>query len=650
MSGIAGILDLDGQRPIPDGILDRMAGAMRHRGPDGEARTVEPGLGLVLRRLRIVGLQTASPLPAGEDGNVAAVFDGALSNAPQLRDRLEARGHHIAGTADEELLPHLWEEHGEQLFEHLRGQFALAVWDRRRRRLVLARDRFGVCPVHWTRQGDWLVFASEIKVLLASGLVDPQPELRGISQIFTFFGLPGPLTCFKGVYSLLPGRFLPVDQGRKTEVRDATYWEMDFPDRGQEEDGSETELVDRYDALLLEAVRRRLRADVPVAAYSSGGLDSSMIVAMARHIRGEPLDTFTFQIEHPHLRESAGAEIVAQHVGTSAPTVVNCTPSEILGTFPRLVQAAESPVIDTSAAALFRLAEAAHAADRKIVLTGEGADEWQAGYPWFRIDKKLGYLDLVPGLALNRRAFWRYLQIRHLPSYPWSIVARSEELAAGHNAWLLVYHLMSTTKARFFSREMLDAVGDYLPYEDLALNRDRMRRWHPLNRSIYTGAKVHLGGLHLTTRGDRSAMHAAVQPRYPFLDEDLFQFLARIHPRWKMRGLVDKYLQRRLADRWLPPAVTAGRKRLLHAPLDAFHEAPIPPLVEKLLSESSLRKAGYFDPKAVNQWRNQFRSIGKSFRRLFIEMGLVGVISTQLWHYAYFDSSLADEPLPGVSP
>lgn len=650
MSGIAGIIDLKEERPLPDGILDRMAAAMCHRGPDNEARLEQPGLGLVLRRLKTTGLDDALGLPTSENGNVVALFDGALFDAPQLRSDLESRGHRIPGSGDEQLLPHLWEEHAETMFERLRGQFALVVLDQRSRRLVLARDRLGICPLHWTRQSGWLLFASEIKALLASGMVDPQPELRGISQIFTFFGLPGPLTCFRGVYSLLPGHFLVIDRkaGEAAEPRDRVYWEMDFPDRGQEEDGDEAKLLDEYDSLLLQAVRRRLQADVPVAAYSSGGLDSSMIVAMARQIRGEPLDTFTFQIEHPHLRESAGAEIVARHVGTSAPSVVHCAPPDILGTFPRLVRAAECPVIDTSAAALFLLAEAVHAADRRIVLTGEGADEWQAGYPWFRIDKKLSYLDLIPGLAMNRRAFWRYLQVRHLPQYPWSKVAQTEQLAAGHNAWLLVYHLMSTTQYRFFSREMLDAVGDYLPYDDLELNRDRMRRWHPLNRSVYMGARVHLGGLHLTTRGDRSAMHASVQGRYPFLDEDLFGFLARLHPRWKMRGLVDKYLQRRLADRWLPPEVTAGRKRLLHAPLDAFHEAPVPPMIEQLLSESSLRKAGYFDPKAVEAWRREFRSIRKSFRRLFIEMGLVGVISTQLWHHAYIDGSLADVPAPAV--
>lgn len=649
MSGIAGIIDLQQRRSVPGGILGRMAAAMRHRGPDDEVGAEEPGFGLVVRRLRLVGPNMPRPLPAGEDGTVVAAFDGALSNAPQLRNRLESHGHRISGAADEALLPHLWEDHGEEMLDALSGQFALALWDRRRRRLLLARDRFGVCPLHWTRQGDWLLFASEIKVLLASGMVEPRPELRGISQIFTFFGLPGPLTCFKGVYSLLPGRSLTIDRSKEaSEPRERTWWQMDFPDRGQEEDGEASKLVDRYDALLFEAIRRRLRTDVPVMAYSSGGLDSSMIVAMARRIRGEPLPTCTFRIEHPHLRESAGADVVAKHVGTSSPTVVHCTPSDILGAFPRLVRAAESPVIDTSAAALFRLAEAVHTAGGKVVLTGEGADEWQAGYPWFRIDKKLGYLDLIPGLALNRRGFRRYLQVRHWRDYPWAKIAQAEELAGGHNAWLLVYHLTSTTKHRFFSDAMLDATGDYLGYEDLGLDGARMRKWHPLNRGVYMGAKIHLAGLHLTARGDRSAMHASVQPRYPFLDEDLVGFLARLHPRWKLRGLVDKYLQRKLAGRWLPPAVTEGRKQLLHAPLDAFHEAPIPPWGEQLLSESSLRKAGYFDPEAVGRWRDEFRGIRKGFRRLFIEMGLVGVISTQLWHCTYIDRSLADLPPPDV--
>lgn len=648
MSGIAGILDLSGTRPVPDGLLERMSLAMSHRGPDGEALWRQPGIGLAWRQLRTAAPQTESRLDARPAGFPIAIFDGELYDGPGLDAPTPGGGNSAEDATYAGRVVGLWQRHGGQAFAMLRGQFALAIWDASQRQLILARDRMGICPLHWTRCGEWLLFASEIKALLASGMVPAKADLRGIAQVFTFFGLPGPITCFDGVSSIVPGHYLEARPAASATaaIRDHVYWEIDFPDLGQEQDAaSENQLVDQYEQLLAQAVQRRLRADVPVVAYSSGGLDSSMIVSLARRILGEPVDTFTFRIEHPTLRESSGAEILGRHLGR-APRMVNCRPADVIGTFPSLVRAAEAPVIDASAAALFRLAEAVHSEDYKVVLTGEGADEWQAGYPWFRIDKKLSYLDLIPGLALNRRGFWAYVRLLHSRQFRWSTLRRSEDAAAGHNAWLTVYNLMSVSKLRYFSPAMREALGDYLPYDDLQLNLDRMRRWHPLHRSLYMGARVHLMGLHLHARGDRSAMHASVEPRYPFLDEDLVAFLNGLHPRWKMRGLQDKYLQRRLADRLLPAELFQGRKRLLHAPLDAFHDVPPPPLVEQLLSDDSLRKAGYFDPQAVGKWRRRMHSMPKGYRRLFVEMGLVGVIATQLWHHAYIDSSLADLPRP----
>src|SRR5262249_45697258 len=211
------------------------------------------------------------------------------------RADLEGRGHRFATHCDTELIPHLWEEYGEATFERLRGQFAVALWDRRRRRLYLSRDRFGICPLHWTRQttasGEWLLFASEIKALLASGLVPARPDRRGIDHAFTFFSLPGPRTAFAGISALLPGHYLSIplgDNGFPASIVDRVYWQMDFPDRGQEERGRNRQgVVDEFEALLTAAVERRLRADVPVVSYLSGGVDSSIVVALATRLRGQ---------------------------------------------------------------------------------------------------------------------------------------------------------------------------------------------------------------------------------------------------------------------------------------------------------------------------------------------------------------------------
>jgi asparagine synthase (glutamine-hydrolysing) len=658
MCGIAGVVDLRGSRPLPRHVVEAMAQAIVHRGPDEDGFLEQPGLALASRRLSIIGLADGRQPIANEDGSISVVFNGELFDYPERRAELESRGHHFATHCDTELIPHLWEEHGEATFERLRGQFAAALWDQRRRRLYLARDRFGICPLYWTRQttdsGDWLLFASEIKALLASGLVPAQPDLRGLDHAFTFFSLPGPRTAFAGISALLPGHYLRIqltDEGPSTKpVVDRVYWEMDFPDQGHEDSGRDPQrVVEVFEEILRAAVARRLRADVPVVSYLSGGVDSSIVVAMASRLQGQAIPTFTIRIEDPALDETSEADLVQRHIGNragpGAHTVLSCGAAEVLKSYPQLVQVAESPVIDTSCVALLRLAEEVHRQGYKVALTGEGADEWLAGYPWYKVHKLLGFLDLIPGLPLSPSVRRSYLWLTGAPRFPWSVVRRIRETAGGANAWLEIYGLMSLSRPRFYSPQMRETLAGYTAYEDLDLNLERMSRWHPLNRSIYLGARVHLPGLLLNAKGDRVAMHSSVETRYPFLDETVFDYLARLHPRWKLRGFRDKLLLRRLAERWLPRQIAWRRKAMFRAPFDSFHGGDQPAFIEQLVSEESLRKTGYFDSAAVRTWREAFRGLRQgSSHRTALEMGLSGVISTQLWHHVFIDGSLADLP------
>jgi asparagine synthase (glutamine-hydrolysing) len=650
MSGIAGMIEADGHRPPDGAMLRAMAAAMRHRGPDGEAVIERGGLGLIVRRLALVDLQAKDILPANEDQTIFVAFQGLLTNAPQLRAELEAKGHRLASGEDAALVPHLWEERQEGMFERLKGQFALALWDERQQRLLLARDRFGICPLHWTRLGGRLLFASEIKAMLASGLVEPRADPRGISQIFTCFGLPGPVTCFQGISALLPGHYLDVRRASPSDgtllVRDRTWWEMGFPDRGRHRRETDAEkLLTELEQVLLGAIERRLRADVPVAAYSSGGLDSSLLVTMARRLNNEPLTTFTFRLSHPGADETKEADIVARHVGNQTiPMAIDA--AGLVEAYPRLVLAAESPVVDTSAAALLLLAAGAHEHGFRAVLSGEGSDEWLAGYPWFRIDKQVELLNLFPGVRLSRPGFRLFETLLGIPRLPPAKETAMYRAVGGHNAWMYAYFLMSSNQLRFFSEAMLERLEDYVPLADLGLNLERMSKWDPLNRSLYIGARVHLTGLHLNARGDRSTMHSSVQSRFPFLDEEVFDFLANLAPHWKMRGYQVKTILRLLAERWLPPELTRGRKRLIHAPLYNFHHAPAPAWMQQLVSPESLEKTGYFKPRAVADWRRQVKQMRAGYAKLFIEMGLVGVISTQLWHHLYLDPTLCE--LPGA--
>jgi asparagine synthase (glutamine-hydrolysing) len=629
-----------------------MASALVHRGPDEDGFLEQPGLGLASRRLSIVGLADGRQPISNESGTVYVVYNGELFDYPERRKELEARGHRFATHCDTEVIPHLWEDYEESMLERLRGQFALALWDQPRQRLTLARDRFGICPLYWTRQttrdGDWLLFASEIKALLASGLVDACPDPRGINHVFTFFALPGPLTCFEGVRALLPGHYLTVQlggPGKRGRVEERTFWEIDFPDRGDEHPGGDRkQLVDEFEEVLMRAVDRRLRADVPVVSYLSGGVDSSIVVAMASRVRGQAIPTFTIQIKDPRLDETSEAGLVAKHVGAE-PAVVGCGPEEVLNTYARLIQAAEGPVIDTSCAALLLLAQEVHRQGYKVALTGEGSDEWLAGYPWYKAHRLLGYLDFIPGLPLSDLARQGYLWASRAPRFSWKHVQRTLGNVGGKNAWLEIYGLMSLSKLRFYSQEMHETLDDHVPYADLRPDLGRVFRWHPLNRSLYWGARIHLPGLLLNAKGDRVAMHSSVETRYPFLDEDVFSFLARLHPRWKLHRFTDKYILRLLAERWLPKSIAWRPKAMFRAPFDSFHSEPVPPFVEQLLSEESLRKTGYFEATAVRHWRQAYRALpARSPQRATLEMGLVGVVATQLWHHTFINGSLADSP------
>jgi asparagine synthase (glutamine-hydrolysing) len=651
MCGIAGIADLSDKRPVPPDRLQAMARAIHHRGPDEDGFFERPGLGLASRRLSIIGLADGRQPIANEDGSVSVVYNGELFDYPEVKARLEARGHRFRTHCDTELIPHLWEEHGEEMFEHLRGQFALALWDQRRQLLILARDRFGICPLFWTRQtspgGDWLLFASEVKALLASGLVDPRPDLTGINQVFTFFAQPGPMTCFERVQALTPGHYLSVQLGQagSASVRDHTYWEIDFPDRGHEDrGGDERRVIDGFQDVLVRAVERRLRADVPVVSYLSGGVDSSTVVALAKHVRGLPPPTFTVRIMEPSLDESMESNLVSRHLGAE-PVVVNFGPKEVLATYPQLIRAAEGPVVDTACASLLLLAKQVHSRGYKVALTGEGADEWLAGYPWYKVHRMLGFLDVVPRLRVSlvvRRAAARLMRA---PRFPWRYLWKNEASLGGHNAWLDIYGLMSLSKLRFYGPRMRERLLDLVPYEGLGLNLERMRRWHPLNRSLYVGARVMLPGLLLSAKGDRVAMNSSVETRYPFLDEDVFAYCARLHPRWKLHGFRDKYLLRRMAARWLPAKIVRRRKAMFRAPFDTFYTDPAPPFVDQLLSEESLRKTDYFDAEAVRHWRQALHALRPgSTARTAVEMGLVAVTGTQLWHHTFIDASLAELP------
>ena len=646
MCGIAGIIDLTGKRQPDPATLQSMADALWHRGPDEDGYLIRPGFGFANRRLSIVGLGDGSQPIFNEDGTVAVVYNGELFDYPERKAELEAKGHVFRTHTDTEIIVHLYEEYGEGVFTRLKGQFAIALIDFTKRTIFLARDRVGICPLHWSRQGDWLFFGSEIKALLASGAVPAAPDARGLDHLFTFFAMGTRRTMFEGVQSLLPGHYLKLAfrrDGKPAEIVERQYWDFDFPDAGDELDSRNgTDLIDEFERRFRHAVDIRLRADVPVVGYLSGGVDSAYVLATASRLRGAPVPSFTIQVPGKGLDETTDALFTANAIG-SRPTILRSDSTVIANTYPQLIQSADCPVIDTSCAALWRLSQEVHDQGYKVALTGEGSDEAFAGYVWFKLRKLVYFMDVGGTRASD--AFNRMFRRRMAPYASTSQLKRVDDMLGRAHAQALLYHLVGQSRDRYFSAEMKERLGDYVAYEDVPIDAERVRRWHPLNQSLYYGYKIHLPGLLLNHKGDRVAMANSVETRYPFLDEDVIDFVSKVHPRWKLRGFTrDKYLLRQAASRLLPKEVAWRKKGMFRAPLaESFFIDP-PQYVRDLMSPEALARTGYFDAAAVlRDYRAIASGQGKDIN-VFLKMGLTGVLSTQLWHHLYMGGGLCELP------
>lgn len=650
MCGIVGLFDLQGRRPVSHDTLRSMSNALIHRGPDDSGLLARPGLGLAHRRLSIIGLEDGRQPLSNEDGSIITVGNGELFDYERLRAELKGRGHRFATHSDLENIVHLWEDLGDGMWNTLRGQFAVAVWDENNQRLAIGRDRFGICPVYWAVRDGWLLFASEIKGLLASGMVQAQADWRGIEQIFTCMAVPGPATCFEGVQTLLPGHYLSVQRNPDgtAKIEDRVYWEIDYPDSGHEDTSmSDEAVVDEFERLLVQSVDRRLRADVPVVGCLSGGVDSTIVVAMANHVLGRPIKTFTVSVEDPRLDETDDVAESARHMGCES-VVLHCSNSDILNQYPALIRAAEAPVIDTASAAVLRLSQLIREHGFKVALTGQGADELLAGYIWFKSSSLLNKLNVIPGLTNGVRRLYTRMAT---PNYPWSdIQGHMRSLGGSYNAAFDAFGRVFTPRFDFYSPQLKDLVAGRSAFASMGLNSERMQHWSPLNQGLYLTSRTLLSGMLLSSKGDRACMNASVEMRHPFLDEDLFDFCSKLETRWKLRGMRDKFLLRTVADKWLPKSMSRRRKAMFLTPWESLcppagSNASAPTYVEELLSEESVRRSGYFDARNVTRWRKEVQNLRRgSLLRKSIEISLVGVVSTQLWHHTFIDGSLSSLP------
>jgi asparagine synthase (glutamine-hydrolysing) len=632
MCGITGWANMDARVPPPAGgleLLRAMCERMTHRGPDSEGTMLATGVALGMRRLAIIDLQTGEQPATSEDGQVSVILNGEIYNYRELRARLEARGHRFLSASDTEVLPHLYEEYGTGMVEHLNGMFAFALWDARRRRLFIARDRFGEKPLYWGVFDNTFLFASEPKVLLAHPLVQPRLNLNALRQYLSFDYVPAPLSIYEGIQKLPAAHMLTIEDGR---VRVQPYWHLSY--KTAQPVPSEEEATERLRELLAESVRLRLVSDVPLGVLLSGGVDSSTIAALAVRASSEAVKTFSISFAEASFDESAYARAVAKYLGTdhheerlSVDLAANLV-SEI-GSW------MDEPFSDPSLVPTYLLSRFT----RKhvtVALGGDGGDELFAGYPMYYAHQLARRYMRLPRFL--RRGLVEPL-VRHLPvktknlSFDFKarrfIAGASHEDVARHHIWFGSFtpdeqEALLMEDARRASDGDVYAQARRLFAESDADNTTE--RMQSLDTQLYLAEDI-------LTKVDRASMAVSLEVRAPFLDPHVAEFAASLPADYKLRGRTTKYILKRASAPLLPPFVTRRGKKGFGVPVAEWLKGRLRPLARDLLSPERIRRAGLFDADYVQSLQDEHESGAANHRK-----PLWTLLMFELWHESFIET------------
>ena len=594
MCGIAGSLQLRPERPAVREDVERMCAVLRHRGPDDAGVLLDGALGMGMRRLSIIDLATGGQPLANEDGSVWTVFNGEIYNYPELRAGLEARHHRLATTSDTEVIVHLYEDLGLDFVQRLEGMFGLAVWDRSRRRLVLARDRLGIKPLYWTVDADRLLFGSELKALLAAGITR-EVDLQAVHDYLSLSYVPGPRTIYRGVHKLPPGHLLVCEGGRPTVRR---YWTIPYPAEPPPPRPA-TAWAESLRALLRDTVRRHLLSDVPLGVFLSGGLDSGALVALMHEVSGERVRTFSIGFDEASYDELEGARAVARRFDTEHHELV--VRPDAVTLVPELVRAFDEPFADSSAVPVYCVSRLARR-HVKVVLSGEGGDEVFAGYEtyaawrWAEVYRRLPAVlgrTVVPSLVRrlpvsHRRISFDYKAKRFVEG-----ALRSPVEA--HLGWKEVFS--EDAKAVLYGRAAdgcASALRLYRAAFEACPSPEVLTRLQHVDLGVYLPDDI-------LVKADRMSMANSLEARVPFLDHRVVEFAAALPAGLKLRGLTKKYILRRAMADALPARTVHGRKRGFNVPISVWLAGPLREVVHDVLADKRVREAGFFDAAAVRR-------------------------------------------------
>jgi len=584
-------MDLRGDGRIDRETLVRMTDTITYRGPDSSGYFVVDNLGLGFRRLSIIDLVSGDQPIYNEDGSLVLICNGEIYNYLELRHELIQQGHTFATRSDVEVLLHLYEEEGEEFVKRLNGQFAFALFDRKKNTLVLARDHFGINPLFYTIVDGLFIFASEIKAILAHPSVPREVDLTGLDQVLSFPGLVSPRTLVRGVSSLKSGHRITVNRAR---VAVEEYWDLDYPKASEcSYDKPESYYIDELEQLLFRSVKLRLQADVPVGFYLSGGLDSSLIGAAIAKVSGNGRSrSFSIGFTDTDICEAKYQHQMARHVNSAHHEIV-FDESEVIQRLSDMIFHCECPVKETYNTCSMALSEAVRRAGIKVVLTGEGADEWFAGYVGYRFDSIRA--------RQNKKAEPESTHEAELRQQVWGDKNVIYEIGLSSS---------QQQNQELYSKAANEYFADFSCLNHEVVNQERLVDRHIVHQRSYLDFKLRLSDHLLSDHGDRMALANSVEARYPFLDKDLVDFARRIPPDLKLRGFTEKYVLKRIAEKFIPKNVVDREKFGFRAPGSPFLLKQNVEWINDLLSYERIKRQGYFNPTVVEALKIRYSRPG----------------------------------------
>jgi len=638
MCGLAGIFHINGPGSISLDTLHHMTAALQHRGDDESGIYVDDRIGLGHSRLSIIDLTSGTQPIHNEDESLWIVFNGEIFNYPDLRKQLIDEGHRFYTTSDTEVVLHLYERDGLQCLDSLNGQFAFAIWDAVKKQLFLARDRMGICPLHYTILNGYLYFASEIKSLFMEKEIQRKINPIALDQIFTFWApLPG-VTAFKNIHELEPGQYLYIDQGN---IQLKKYWHFPVPSRTEHTDASFEELTEELTHLLTDAVRIRLIADVTVGSYLSGGLDSSGITALiARHFNHD-VQSFGIRFEESDFDESVYQKQLASFLSVNHKEL-STSNKDIASHFSEILWYAEKPILRTAPVPLFLLSKLVSDSGLKVILTGEGADEIFGGYNifkealirkfWSRKPDDLRRADLITRIYPN--IFKNPLLKKSLIKFFARGLNNANDPLFSH---LIRWNNTKRIKM-FFSDDIKNEIGNYDCIEEIRRQiPEQFDSCCSLTKAQYLESSIFLSNYLLSSQGDRVAMAHAVETRPPFLDHRIIEFMSRVPSAWKILGLNEKHILKKIFSDILPKNIINRPKNPYRAPIQqSLLSTQNDEFIKNMLSEIAIQKSGYFNARKVNALTKKIHA-QKNINEVD-GMAIAGILSTQIIDNQYIQN------------